>query len=66
MGQRRREREAPGLGLKRPPLAQPMQQPTKKQYQQRGGYYLRDFAAAERWGRTITRRFGWQFDSRKI
>jgi len=25
-----REREEPGLSLERPPLAQPMQQPTKK------------------------------------
>ncbi len=29
MGRRKKERNEPGLGLKRPPLAQPMQQPTK-------------------------------------
>jgi len=29
MGQRKREREGPGLSLKRPPLAEPTQQPTK-------------------------------------
>jgi len=29
MGRPKREREGPGLGLKRPPLAEPMQQPTE-------------------------------------
>jgi hypothetical protein len=29
MGQRKREREGPGLGLEGPPLAKPTQQPTK-------------------------------------
>ena len=29
MGRRKREREGPGLGLERPPLAKPTQQPTK-------------------------------------
>ena len=29
MGRRKREREGPGLGLERPPLAKPTQQPTE-------------------------------------
>ena len=29
MGRPKREREGPGLGIKRPPLAEPMQQPTE-------------------------------------
>ena len=38
-----REREERGVSLKRPPLAQPMQQPTKKTASTKGGVFFTRF-----------------------
>jgi hypothetical protein len=49
-----REREEPGVSLKRPPLAQPMQQPTKKTVSTKGWVFFTRFGRGRTWGGQLT------------
>ncbi len=66
MGRPKREREGLGLGLKRPPLAEPMQQPTKNGTSN-GADIWDEIRPWRNVGKgTITRRFRWLFERQKI